>query len=89
MFKWIKKIPYFEALRAFLEQWGIWPWISASVSLFGGAIVGWGAWVAEQPAYIVALVFFFSLACLLGASNFAYGIVQKRSLTQMLSLIHI
>jgi hypothetical protein len=87
MFKWLKKIPYFEALRAFLEQWGVWTWITAAFAIFGGVFVTWAAWLAEQPLWAVALIGLTALVLIMGAANCAFGIIHKRAQLNMLQKV--
>jgi hypothetical protein len=62
MRKIFKKIPYIEALRAFLEQWGIWSYLS----VIGGAMIAaayalWAWLESHLPYWAIALIFLFTL----------------------------
>lgn len=83
MLKWLKKIPYFEALRAFLEQWGIWSWIAAGFALLGGAAMTGLVWLSNQPNWLAILIGMCAITALLMAFYAMFGILEKRKRIEM------
>lgn len=59
-----KKIPYFEAFRAFLEQWGMWgPLLSLLGVAMSIALAAWGWIESNLPVWGIILLFL-GTACL-------------------------
>ncbi|HBM40214.1 MAG TPA: hypothetical protein DD402_10295 [Sulfitobacter sp.] len=52
-----KRIPYLEALRAFLEQWGIWAWVGFFVTAASSTLYAWWAWAYQSiPSWAAPLI---------------------------------
>ena len=61
----------------------MWAWVSATIALFGGGIMTWIAWVAEQPAWAAGLIGLSALMLILGSVYFILGALQKREQLKM------
>lgn len=44
----IKRIPFVEALRSFLEQWGLWAWVSAVIAAALSILYSVWAWISQS-----------------------------------------
>lgn len=86
-----KRIPYFEALRAFLEQWGIWQILLYALSVTGALIMSaWVKMTEAVPIWAVVLIGLLTLAILLAIMNFGYGFYLKRRQAKQLDrIVHI
>lgn len=75
--RWIKRVPFLEASRAFLEQWGIWGWIVylASFVLAGGLAV-W-AYIDDLPIWAVTIIFIGVLVLISMLSYFVLGAMVR------------
>lgn len=72
-----RRIPLFESIRAFLEQWGLWGWVGVVATSAFGFLYTWGAWAFYAvPVWLLPLLF---LGCLaLVAVIFYYGLLAKQ-----------
>jgi len=76
--KILKKVPYWEALRAFLEQWGIWKWIVAGAAAVFGALTAAWAWLESHlPAWGMAVLFLVVLVLIIVGANYAVELFRK------------
>lgn len=84
----LKRIPYFEAVRAFLEQWGLWKPLSAAVGLAVTAVYSAYAWFLGLPLWAIPLAGLSILAVLLAIvyytiSLYAHWVSYRKNLPQL------
>lgn len=84
----LKRIPYFEAVRAFLEQWGLWKPISAAVGLAVAAVYSAYTWFLGLPLWAIPLAGLSILTMLLAIvyyaiSLYAYWVSYRKNLPQL------
>ncbi|MBB4004269.1 hypothetical protein [Aurantimonas endophytica] len=92
MFKTIfKRVPYFESLRAFLEQWGIWKFLTGAAGLAAALLMSAWAWLESQlPYWAIASVFITTFVVMLAGTNYIYAILLKRRQVKMMDrIVHI
>jgi hypothetical protein len=77
MLRLFKKIPYVEALRAFLEQWGLWGWISIMSGTVISILYSWGTWLFYNvPVWLAPLLGLLLISGIMAV--FYYGLLIMR-----------
>lgn len=86
-----KKIPYIEAIRAFMEQWGLWKgavWLSSFVG--AGAMSAYIYLTEAVPGWAAIVVGLFVFAVLLAIIFFGFSLALKWKQSKMLDrIVHI
>ncbi|MFH1554126.1 MAG: hypothetical protein ABII76_04585 [Pseudomonadota bacterium] len=72
----LNRIPYFESLRSFLEQWGLWPYLLTVASLCVSLLVALWAWLESHlPYWGIFCIFLFLLTVFFALTYFIRAII--------------
>jgi hypothetical protein len=79
MVKWfLDKIVSLEAVRAFLEQWGLWRVLATATAIVVAALIAaWGWLTSNLPMWAVTLVFLGAVVLLLACLKLIMSILSK------------